>query len=87
VTVNAAALVGQPVGAVRLRLARLGLRSQVVRSVTGGQRPGTVVSVQPSGPVTPGSVITVAAAARADHRHHQAKHHGDGNGGHGQGGD
>jgi serine/threonine-protein kinase len=87
VTVNAAALVGQPVGAVRLRLARLGLRSQVVRSVTAGQRPGTVVSVQPSGRVTPGSVITVAAAARADHRHHQAKHHGDGNGGHGQGGD
>jgi serine/threonine-protein kinase len=87
VTVNAAALVGHPVGAVRLRLARLGLRSQVVRSVTGGQRPGTVVSVQPSGRVALGSVITVAAAVRPGHRHHQDKHHGDGNGGNGQGGD
>ena len=88
VTVNAAALVGHPVGAVRLRLARLGLRSQVVRSAAGGQRPGVVVSVQPTGRVTPGTVIMVtAAAARPAHRHHQAKHHGDGNGGHGPGGD
>ena len=87
VTVNAAALVGHPVGAVRLRLARLGLRSQVVRSAAGEQRPGVVVSVQPTGLVTPGTVITVtAAAARPGHRHHQAKHHGDGNGGPGRAG-
>jgi serine/threonine-protein kinase len=89
VNVNAAALVGQPVGAVRQQLAGLGLRPRVVRSVTGGQRPGTVVSVQPGGQVAQGSVITVSAAvAPPGHRHHKAKHHGHGNGGgNGQGGD
>ena len=87
--VNAAALVGQPVGAVRQRLARLGLRTRVIRSVSDGQRPGTVVSVQPSGPVAEGSVIMVTAAvAPPGHGHHKAGHHGHGaGGGHGQGGD
>ena len=92
VTVNAAALVGRPVGAVRQQLADRGLRPRVVRSVTGGQRPGTVVSVQPGGRVAVGSVITVTAAvAPPGHRHHQDgrhqdKGHKDGKGGgHGDG--
>jgi beta-lactam-binding protein with PASTA domain len=88
VYVNAAALVGRPVGAVRQQLADRGLRTRVIRSVTGGQRPGTVVSVQPGGRVTEGSIITVAAAVAPGHRHHQGEGHGDGKGGgHDGGGD
>jgi len=43
----------------------------------GGQDPGTVLSVQPTGPVPAGSVITVTAAAPPDHDRHG---HGDGQG-------
>jgi beta-lactam-binding protein with PASTA domain len=82
VYINAAALVGRPVGAVRQQLADRGLRTRVIGSVTGGQRPGTVVSVQPGGRVAEGSVITVAdAVAPPGHRHHQGEGHGDGKGG------
>lgn len=87
VNVNAAVLVGRPVSAVRQQLAERGLRPRVIRSVTGGQRPGTVVSVQPAGRVAEGSVITVTAAvAPPGHRHHQGHGHQDGKGG-GHGGD
>jgi serine/threonine-protein kinase len=89
VQVNAAALLGQPAGAVRERLADLGLRPRVVRSISGGQAPGTVTSVQPSGRVAEGSVITVTAAvAPPGDRHHKGNDHKKGNGGgNGQGGD
>jgi serine/threonine-protein kinase len=87
VSVNAAALLGRPVGTVREYLAGLGLRPRVVRSVTGAQPPGTVVSVHPSGRVAEGSIITVAAAVAPPGPHH---HHGKadkkGSGG-GHGGD
>jgi beta-lactam-binding protein with PASTA domain len=87
VNVNAAALVGRPVDAVRQQLADRGLRPRVIRSVTGGQRPGTVVSVQPAGRVAEGSVITVTAAVvPPGHRHHHGHGHQDGQGG-GHGGD
>jgi hypothetical protein len=87
VNVNAAALIGRPVGAVRQQLADRGLRPRVVRSVTGGQRPGTVVSVQPGGRVAVGSVITVTAAVvPLGHRHHEGRGHQGGKGeGHGDG--
>jgi eukaryotic-like serine/threonine-protein kinase len=82
VNVNAAALVGRPVAAVRQQLAARGLRSRVVRAVSGGQPPGTVGSVQPSGRVPVGSVITVTAAlAPPGHRHHQGHGHQGGKGG------
>jgi len=85
VQVNAAALLGQPAGAVRERLADLGLRPRVVRSISGGQPPGTVTSVQPSGRVAEGSVITVTgAAAPPGDRHQKGNDHKKGNG---QGGD
>jgi eukaryotic-like serine/threonine-protein kinase len=95
VNVNAAALIGRPVEAVRQRLARLGLRPRIAPSVTGGQAPGTVVTVQPSGHVAKGSAITVTAAvAPPGHSHHKGNHHKHGNsggagqgGGNGQGGD
>jgi serine/threonine-protein kinase len=87
VKVDAAALVGRPVDTVRQQLADRGLRPRVIRSVTGGQRPGTVVSVQPAGRVTQGSVITVTAAvAPPGHRRHRGHGHQDGQGG-GHGGD
>jgi eukaryotic-like serine/threonine-protein kinase len=81
VSVNAAALLGRPAGAVREYLAGLGLRPRMVRSVTGARPPGTVVSVQPSGRVAEGSIVTVAAAAPPGHRHHHGRDHGEGDGG------
>jgi serine/threonine-protein kinase len=91
VNVNAAALLGRPAGAVREHLADLGLRPRVLRSIAGGQPPGTVLAVQPSGRVAEGSIVTVtAAAARPGHRRHHGRDHQGSNGGHGgngQGGD
>jgi len=40
----------------------MGLRPRVVGTVRGGQAPGTVISVQPSGRVPAGSTVTVTAA-------------------------
>jgi hypothetical protein len=92
VSVNTAALLGRPVGTVREYLAGLGLRPRVVRSVTGAQPPGTVVSVHPSGRVAEGSIVTVAAAVAppGPHHHHgkaDGKGDGGGHGGDGHGGD
>jgi eukaryotic-like serine/threonine-protein kinase len=64
VTVNAAALVGQPVRYVADTLRSLGLQPQVSWVPPGsdqGAGPGTVVSVQPSGQVPAGSTVTVTA--------------------------
>ena len=86
VDVNAAALAGLPVRVVRQRLARLGLRPQLAGELTFRQPPGTVLSVQPSGPVTVGSVVTVLVARRPAGQHHR-EHGGNGQGGqHGGGG-
>jgi serine/threonine-protein kinase len=62
VEVNADALAGQQASVVRQRLRRMGLRPHIVRAVRGGQAPGTVISVQPSGRVPAGSTVTVTAA-------------------------
>jgi len=62
VEVNASALAGQQASVVRQRLRQLGLRPRVVRAVRGSQAPGTVISVQPSGQVPVGSIVTVTAA-------------------------
>ncbi len=83
VDVNAAALAGLPVRVVRERLARLGLLPRLVSQVTLRQPPGTVLSVQPSGPVTVGSAVTVLVARRPAGERHQ---HGGGNGKNGHGG-
>jgi serine/threonine-protein kinase len=82
VDVNAAALAGLPVRVVRERLARLGLLPRLVSQVTLRQPPGTVLSVQPSGPVTVGSTVTVLVARRPAGERHQ---HGGGNGKNGHG--
>lgn len=82
VDVNAAALAGLPVRVVRERLARLGLVPRLVGQVTFRQAPGTVLSVQPSGPVTVGAVVTVLVARRPAGARQQ---HGGGNGKNGHG--
>ena len=85
--VNAAELAGLPVRVVRQQLARLGLRPHLVGQVTFRQPPGTVLSVQPSGPVTVGSVVTVLVARRpAGDRHRHNGGDGQGGGGHHGGG-
>jgi len=62
VEVNAGALAGQQASVVSRQLRQLGLRPRVVGAVRGGQAPGTVISVQPSGQVPAGSIVTVTAA-------------------------
>ena len=84
VEVSSRSLAGQPVSAVRRQLQQLGL---VVRLVwePSSQDPGTVLSVQPSGPVPAGSVIAVTAASPL-HPGGHGHGHGDGRG-NGDGGD
>ena len=62
VEVNADALAGRQASVVRQQLRQMGLRPRVVGAVRGGQVPGTVISVQPSGQVAAGSIVTVTAA-------------------------
>jgi serine/threonine-protein kinase len=62
VEVNAGAMAGQQASVVSQRLREMGLRPRIVRAVRGGQAPGTVISVQPSGRVPAGSTVTVTAA-------------------------
>ena len=80
VEVNSDALAGQRASAVSQQLRRLGLRPRVVGAVRGGQAPGTVISVQPSGQVPAGSMVTVIAAV-------QPPGHGNGDGQGNNGGD
>jgi eukaryotic-like serine/threonine-protein kinase len=82
VQVSAGSLAGQPLSAVRRQLQQLGLMVRV-QWQPSGQDPGTVLSVQPSGPVPAGSVIAITAAAPP---HHDRHGHGDGHG-NGDGGD
>jgi hypothetical protein len=62
VEVSGKSLVGQPVRDVVAGLRKLGLKVRVRWEVTGQQRPGRVVSVQPGGQLAPGSVVTVTGA-------------------------
>jgi eukaryotic-like serine/threonine-protein kinase len=82
VDVNAAMLTGLPVRVARQRLARLGLRPHLAGELTFRQPPGTVLSVQPTGPVTVGSVVTVLVARRPAGQQH-GHDGGTGQGGHG----
>ena len=62
VEVNADALAGQQADVVSRQLRQMGLRPRVVGAVRGSQAPGTVISVQPSGRLRTGSIVTVTAA-------------------------
>jgi eukaryotic-like serine/threonine-protein kinase len=96
VTVQASALIGQPVDAVVQQLSNLGLNPKVVWVQAGDQSNGysqtsvydqssgrgTVVGVSPTGPVTLGSVVTIKAVPR----HHGGDGQNSGGNGHGNGG-
>jgi len=89
VDVREAALIGQPVAAVRSQLHQLGLRVHVVWRFYGHHlQRGTVVAVQPDGPVTTGTTVTVTAAlAPPGHWGGQGGHGDQGIGNNGQQGD
>ena len=74
VDVSSADLVGQQLSDVRQTLRSLGLTPIVTYTSSalagqGGQDPGTVVSVSPSGPVPVGSSVTVTVFQ--GHKHDQ----------------
>ncbi len=81
VTVDAAALLGQPVSAVVSQLRQLGLQVVMAWQPGHDQKPGTVLSVQPSGNVLAGTTVVVTATQPNGDHHHD---HGNSNG---QGGD
>jgi eukaryotic-like serine/threonine-protein kinase len=82
VTVDAAALLGQPVSAVVSQLRQLGLQVTVAWQPSHDQKPGRVLSIEPSGRIPVGTNVLVTGARR------QGEHHGEGHGnGNGQGGD
>jgi eukaryotic-like serine/threonine-protein kinase len=81
VTVDAAALLGQPVSTVVGQLHQLGLQVDLVWQPGHDQKPGTVLSVQPSGNVLAGTPVVVTATQP------NGDHHGHGGNGNGQGGD
>jgi serine/threonine-protein kinase len=87
VTVDAAALLGQPVWQVVRQLKQLGLVVDVrwqpndqQQQQQQQQQPGTVVSVKPAGKLAPGMTVVVTGAGGHDHGH-------GGQGGNGRGGD
>jgi len=70
VALSSAALVGLPASNVLAYLQRLGLHPHLVDVATSAEPPGTVLSVQPGGFLTLGTVVTVTAAGplpRDDH--------------------
>jgi len=75
VTVDATALVGQPVRGVVSQLKQLGLQVTVSWQPANDQKPGRVLSVTPSGSVPVGTTVVVTGASRAN-----GEHHGDGHG-------
>jgi serine/threonine-protein kinase len=72
VELSDAALAGQSVTAVTQRLRQLSLRPRVVWADDTLQAPGTVITVEPSGRVPAGSIVTVTGAKRPPSRHHSA---------------
>jgi serine/threonine-protein kinase len=89
VTVNAAALTGQPVRLVVRYLRQHGLHVTLSWRPAEHDRPGTVLGLSPSGKVQVGTMITVTAAGKGhnDNRGHDHGHNGHGQDGNGQGGD
>jgi serine/threonine-protein kinase len=77
VNVDSGSLTGQPLGVVRHQLQKLGLSVQV-RWQSSDQDPGTVLAVQPSGPVPAGSVIVITAASQGGDGQGNDNGHGNG---------
>jgi serine/threonine-protein kinase len=81
VTVDEAALAGQPADRVLRQLRQAGLRPALAQMPDGRLPPGTVISVQPAGQVPAGSAVTVTAASASSGHRHGHGHGGDQNGG------
>jgi eukaryotic-like serine/threonine-protein kinase len=82
VDVRAATFVGQPAEVAVHTLRSRGFQVSVVKQPDPHHEPGVVLSVRPSGRVSPGTVITIFVASRPGNGHDHG--HGDGNN---QGGD
>jgi len=82
VTVDAAALLGQPVSTAVSQLRQLGLQVTVAWQPSHDQKPGHVLSIEPSGSMPVGTNVLVTGAQR--HGEHHGEGHGNGNN---QGGD
>jgi beta-lactam-binding protein with PASTA domain len=72
-----------PVSQAVQQVRQLGLTVQVVLIPSLDQRPGTVLSVDPSGQVQPGSTVTLDAAVSPLRQRHRPGDDGDGNQGDG----
>ena len=83
VRIDAATLDGQPAAIVLGKLRQAGLRPRIVDQPDGHQQPGTVIAIQPSGPVPAGSIVTVTVAKPPGkhHGHHSDNGDNGGNGG------
>jgi eukaryotic-like serine/threonine-protein kinase len=80
VYVNGQGLIGLPVSQAVQQVRQLGLTVQVVLIPSLDQRPGTVLSVEPSGQVQPGSTVVLDAAVSPLRQRHRPTA-GGGNGG------
>jgi len=89
VTVDATALIGQPVRHVVRELRASGLHVTVTWQPAEHDPPGTVLAVSPHGEVPVGTTIAITAASNPDRGNGGHDHGGGGHGhdGHGQGGD
>jgi eukaryotic-like serine/threonine-protein kinase len=85
VEVNGPALVGLPVLQAEQELRQLGLNVTVALVSSVGQTPGTVLAVQPSGPVQPGTTVTLDTVS-PQRRHHRDDGSQSGDGGQSGGG-
>ena len=82
VELAAGRLIGQPLSVARQQLDQLGLAMRV-RWQQSDSQPGTVLAVEPSGPVPAGSTVVVTVAAGHGDGHDHGG--GNGNGGDGEG--
>jgi eukaryotic-like serine/threonine-protein kinase len=80
VEVSRSALVGEPVEQAAQRLRNEGFRVRILWWPAPAQPPSTVIAVRPAGLRPPGSVITLVAAFRPGHGHHQDHQHATVNG-------
>jgi len=83
IDVNGQGLIGLPVSQAVQQVRQLGLTAQVVLIPSLDQRPGTVLSVDPSGQVQPGSTVTLDTAVSPLRQRHHPGDDGDGNQGDG----
>jgi serine/threonine-protein kinase len=85
VELAASPLIGQPLSVARQRLDQLGLAMRVQWQQSDSE-PGTVLGVEPSGPVRAGSTVVVTAAAGQGQGHGPDHGNGGQGGGNGNGG-